>query len=172
MIRFTAIMIFSFFVLNSALAEKVTTENSNVFFIYCGYGEGYFKKLDWTELGNDKPVYLKKGNDVFRVETYLSKDDAIEFFLRKGDERANGTDHQIDSSFTEKQKIMIVGGNFYLKLVFAKKGTSENEVKIATMNRCNEDAKLVQGSGNLDPIRNKKTTKLIELDRASSDINL
>jgi hypothetical protein len=166
----------------SAQASKVTPENTNLYFIYCGNGDGYFKKLDWKQMGNEKPVFLKKGKDTFRVEVFFDRDettynaltkvqgsDVIRFFLRKDEMRSNGALHLSDNDISDNEKMSSFGGNFYLGLYLVRKNVAPAEVIKTAIHSCNEDAKKVQGSGNLDEIKNKKTNQLMELETSSTE---
>lgn len=163
-------------------AGKSTPENTDLYFIYCGNGDGYFKKLDWKQMGNEKPVFLKKGKDVFRVEVFFDRDettydfltkvrgsDVIRFFLRKDEMRNNGALHQGDNDIPDNEKMSSFGGNFFFVLYLSRKTVPQAEVIKTALDQCNETAKKVQGTGNLDEIRNKKTNQLIELEIGSAE---
>jgi hypothetical protein len=173
----------SLFVISiSAQATKATPENTDLYFIYCANGDGYFKKLDWKQMGNEKPVFLKKGTETFRVEVFFDRDettydslkkvkgsDVIRFFLRKDEMRSNGALHQSDNDISDNEKMSSFGGDFYHVLYLARKGIAPAEVIKTAIQSCNETARKVQGSGNLDEIRNKKTNQLLELEIGSAD---
>lgn len=166
----------------SAQASKATPENTDLYFIYCGNGDGYFKKLDWKQMGSEKPVFLKKGTETFRVEVFFDRDettydnlkkvkgaDVIRFFMRKDEMRSNGALHLSDNDISDNEKMSGFGGDFYQVLYLVRKGIAPAEVIKTAMHSCNETAKNVQGSGNLDEIRNKKTNQLLELEIDSAE---
>ena len=180
--RMIAAFLFLFVISISAQATKATPENTDLYFIYCANGDGYFKKLDWKQMGNEKPVFLKKGTETFRVEVFFDRDettydslkkvkgsDVIRFFLRKDEMRSNGALHQSDNDISDNEKMSSFGGDFYHVLYLARKGIAPAEVIKTAIQSCNETAKKVQGSGNLDEIRNKKTNQLLELEIGSAD---
>jgi hypothetical protein len=61
------------------------------------------------------------------------------------------------------------GGDFYHVLYLVRKGIAPAEVMKTAIQSCNDTAQKVQGSGNLDEIRNKKTNQLLELEIGSSE---
>ncbi len=171
------LLIGSLFFITSAFAEKFSPENTNLYFVYCPNGEGYYRKLEWKEMGDGKPIFLKKGEDSFRVEVFFARDestydalkkirgsDVIESYLRQGDTRDNSKLILNDTGFAENETMTSIAGNFYMGLYLTKKEVTEAELTKKAVEQCNESAKRVQGMGNVDEIRNKRTTKLNPID--------
>ena len=177
--RLISTLLISFMISTSAFAMKATPDNTHLFFVYCGNGNGYFKKIDWKELGKDKPMFLKKGEDTFRVEVFFSRDektydaltkikgaDVIEYYLRKDGNRLNGTFQQSENDIPEKEKMFSIASDYYLGLYLVKKDVPSLLAVGTALKQCNEDSKNAQGTGDLSKITNKKTLELNELEIA------
>ena len=77
--------------------------------------------------------------------------------------------HQSDNDISDNEKMTSFGGDFYHVLYLVRKGIAPAEVIKTAIQSCNESAKGVQGSGNLDEIKNKKTNQLLELEIGSAE---